>query len=67
MSCLWLGSAIQLFELLSPYLCFISFLYLYLFALDDASISKVSKMCTKHPCVMVHIRIKGDVVAVKHV
>ena len=40
---------IQFYLLLSPYLCFISFLYLDLYDLgDDALISKGSFMQTKH-------------------
>ena len=45
-------SGIQLYLLLSPYLCFISFLYLDLYVLgDDASISKGYFMQTKYLCV----------------
>ena len=44
-------SGIQVFLLLSPYLCFISFLYLDLYVLgDDALISKWYFMQTKHLC-----------------
>ena len=40
----------------SPYLCFISLLYLDLYVLgDDALISKGSIMQTKHLCVLVPI------------
>ena len=46
---------IQLYVLLSPYLCFISFLYLDLYALgDDSSISEGSFMQTKHLCLDPH-------------
>ena len=49
-------SCIQFYLLLSPYLCFISFLYLDLYVLgDDASISFGSFMQTKHLCVLIHI------------
>ena len=49
-------SGIQFYLLLSPYLCFISFLYLDLHVLgDDASISKESFMQTKYQCVLIHI------------
>ena len=53
-------SGIQLYVLLSPYLCFISFLYLDLYVLgDDARISKKSFVRTKHLFVLIYIRIKG--------
>ena len=47
---------VQFYVLLSPYLCFISFLYLdvYVFE-DDALISYWSLMQTKHLCVLIHI------------
>ena len=46
-------SGIQFYLLLSPYLCFISFLYLDLYVLgDDALISEGSFMQTKHLCVL---------------
>ena len=49
-------SGIQFYLLLSPYLCFISFLYLDLYVLgDDALISKGSFMQTKYLCVLIHI------------
>ena len=49
-------SGIQFYLLLSPYLCFISFLYLDLYVLgDDALISKGSFMQIKHICVLIHI------------
>ena len=49
-------SHIQLFLLLSPYLCFVSFLYLDLYVLgDNALISKGSFMQTKYLCVLIHI------------
>ena len=48
-------SCIQLYLLLSPYLCFVSFLKLDLCVLgDDALISKGSFMQTKHLCVLIH-------------
>ena len=51
-------SSIQLYVQLSPYLCFISFLYLDLYVLgDDSWISLGSFMQTKQ----IHIRIKGEV------
>ena len=59
-------SGIQLYILLSPYLCLISFLYLDLYLLgDDTSISKGSFMRTKHLFVLIHIRNKGDVGTIK--
>ena len=49
-------SSIQFYVLLSPYICFISFLYLDLYVLgDDALMSKGSFMKTKHLCVLIHI------------
>ena len=49
-------SGIQFYLLLSPYLCFISFLYLDLFVLgDDALISYGSFVQTKYLCVLIHI------------
>ena len=54
-------SVIQLNSLLSPYLCFIYFLYLDLYVVGvDALISKGSFMKTKHLCVLIHIIIKGE-------
>ena len=48
--------------LLSPYLCFLSFLYLDLYVLgDDALISKESFMQTKRLCVLIHIWTKGEI------
>ena len=55
-------SGIQFNLLLSPYSCFISLLYLDLYVLeDDALISYGSFMQTKYLCVLIHIRIKGEV------
>ena len=52
-------SGIQFYVLLSPYVCFISFLYLDLYLLgDDEWISKGSFMQTKHKCVLIHIGTK---------
>ena len=49
-------SGIQFYLLLSPYLCFISLLYLDLYVLgDDALISKGSFMQTKYRCVLIQI------------
>ena len=49
-------SGIQVYLLLSPYLCFISLLYLDLYVLgDDALISLGSFMQTKYLCVLIHI------------
>ena len=49
-------SGIQFYSLLSPYLCFISLLYLDLYVLgDDALISKGSFMQTKYLCVWIQI------------
>ena len=51
-------SGIQFYLLLSPYLCFISFLYLDLYVLgDDAGVFHA----TKHLCVFIHIWTKGEV------
>ena len=58
--------SIQLYVLLSPYLCFISFLYLDLYERgDDTSIYEVSFIPTKHICILIHIRTKGEVGTVK--
>ena len=55
-------SSIQMYVLLSFYLCFITFLYLDLYVLgDNALLSKGSFMQTKHLCVLIHIRIKDEV------
>ena len=52
----FLCSGIQFYLQLSPYLCFISFLYLDLYVLgDDALISKGYFKQTKHLCVLIHI------------
>ena len=52
----FLCSGIQFYLLMSPYLCFISLLYLDLYVLgDDALISKGSFMHTKYLCVLIHI------------
>ena len=78
MLCLWLcppGFNCLIFllqcaveSLLSPYLCFISFLYLDLFLLGDGkSISKGSFMRTKHLFGLVHIGNKHDVGTVYYV
>ena len=49
-------SGIQFNLLLSPYLCFIYFLYLDLYVIgDDALISLGSFKQTKHLCVLIHI------------
>ena len=49
-------SVIQFYLLLSPYLCFISLLYLDLYVLGgDALISKGSFMQTEYLCVLIHI------------
>ena len=49
-------SGIQFYLLLSPYLCFISFLYLDLYVVGgDALISKGSFKQTKYVCVLIHI------------
>ena len=54
-------SGIQLYILLSPYLCYISFLYLDLYLLgDDTPISYGSFMRTKHVFVFIHIRNKDS-------
>ena len=47
---------IQFDVLLSPYLCFISFLYLDLYAIgNDAWISQGSFIATKHLYILIHI------------
>ena len=49
-------SRIQFYLLSSPYLCYISLLYLDLYVLgDDALISKVSFMQTIYLCVLINI------------
>ena len=49
-------SGIQFHLLLSPYLCFISFIYFDLYVLgDDALISHGSFMQTKYLCVLINI------------
>ena len=51
----------------SPYLCFIFFLYLDLyFQMDDASMGWGSLVQTKHLFVLIHYRIKGEVGTYKH-
>ena len=55
-------SGIQFNLLLSPYLCFICFLYLDIYVLgDDALISQGSFMQTKDLCVLIHIWTEGEV------
>ena len=47
--------------LVSPYLCFIAFLYLDLYVLgDDTLISYASYMQTKYICVLINILTKGE-------
>ena len=49
-------SGIQFYLLLSPYLCFISLLYLDLYVFgEDALINNGSFMQTKYLCVLIHI------------
>ena len=49
-------SDIQFYLLLSPNLCFISLLYLYIYVLGDGVlISEGSFMQTKYLCVLIHI------------
>ena len=49
-------SCIHFYLLLSPYVCFISLLYLNLYVLrDDALISSGSFMQTKYLCVLIQI------------
>ena len=49
-------SGIQFYLLFSPYLCFVSLLYLDFYVLgDDALISLGSFMQTKYLCVLIHI------------
>ena len=55
-------SSIQFYVLLSPCLCFISFLYLDLYVLGNGAwISYGSFMQTKYLCVLIHIWTKGEV------
>ena len=54
---IFISSGIQLYVLLSHYLIFVSFLYLHLYVLDDASISYGAFMRIEHLCVLIHIRI----------
>ena len=50
------SSGILFYILLSPYLCFITLIYLELYVLgDDALISSGSFMQTKYLCVLIHI------------
>ena len=50
----------------SPYVCFISFLFLDLyFLVDDASMRWGYLVQTKHLFVLIHFRIKGEVGTVK--
>ena len=61
-------SCIQLYLLLSPYLCFISLLFLDLYVLGDGALIILgSFMQNKYICVLIHIWIKGEVGAVKPV
>ena len=54
--------------LLSPNLCFVFCLNLDLYVLgDDALISYGSSIRTKSICVLIHIRIKDEVGAIKDV
>ena len=54
--------------MLSPYLCFISFIYLDLYILgDDTTTGLGSFMQNKHLCVLIHISNNGKVGIVKHV
>ena len=53
---------ILLYVLMRLYLCLSPFLYLDLFILgDDSWISYGSSMQTKHLCLLIHIRLKGEV------
>ena len=52
----FLCSSVPFYLRLSPYLCFISLLYLDLCVLgDDALLSQGSFMQTKYICVLIHI------------
>ena len=54
--------------LLSPYLGFISFLYLNLyFLVDDALMGWGSLMQTKNIFILIHFRNKGEVGTLKHI
>ena len=55
-------SCVQLCVLLSPYLCFVIFLYLALYVLvDDTSKRQDSFMQAKHLTILIHIRTNGEV------
>ena len=59
---IYFGSGFQLYVLLSPYLCFITFLCLDIYVLEnDAWIRLGFFMQTKHLCVLIHILTKGEV------
>ena len=63
-------AGIQLYVLLSSYLCFFSFLYLdlYMYVLgDDTSKRWGPFMRVKHLFVLIHIRNKGEVGTVKYI
>ena len=53
-------SGIRFYLLLSHYLCFISFLYLDIYVLDDAIIRNGSFMAIKLLYVLMHIRTKVE-------
>ena len=53
--------SIQLYVLSSPYLCFID-----LYVLGDNSLIRYgSFMRTKHLCILIHVRTKGEIGTVK--
>ena len=56
---------IQFYVLLSPYLCFISFLYLGWYVLEIFMGRLGSFVRTKHLCVLIHISTKGELSTVK--
>ena len=59
---LFLCSGIQFYLLLSPFLCFITFLYLDLYVLrDGALISKGPFMQTKNLCILTEISTTEEV------
>ena len=49
------GIQLYMYILLSPYLCFISFMHIDLYLVDDTSISLGSFMRTKYQSLFIHI------------
>ena len=54
-------SSFQFYLLLSPYLCFISLLYLDLYVLGDDALISHGFLCKPNICVSIHIWTKGEV------